>query len=259
MDTNEKNLIRIDNLDQHLYRIYALDKFEQLLASSYDVLVNPAKWKDPFENFFLEATEVIDDLSRQPIPLKNLAADWYGQCWSTQAESDAMWRIYSSDPNIKGAAPAKMGVKVKTTVKKLFDNLKREGSTAPSLQFFVCRVDYKTEAEITTLMKKLTFLDVSRGGQGDKFADLLCIKREAFRHEQEVRLLFQDIDPKRGMNKLFKYKLDANVVFEEAVLDPRLKDSDALALKNKLEAVGCLLPISQSILYRAPHFVIPIQ
>ena len=137
MDTNEKNLIRIDNLDQHLYRIYALDKFEQLLASSYDVLVNPAKWKDPFENFFLEATEVIDDLSRQPIPLKNLAADWYGQCWSTQAESDAMWRIYSSDPNIKGAAPAKMGVKVKTTVKKLFalrHKLPDEAAVYPFIQ-----------------------------------------------------------------------------------------------------------------------------
>jgi len=170
-----------------------------------------------------------------------------------------MWRIYSSDPNREGSDPREMGVKVKTTVKKLFDNLKRADSTAPVLQFFIGRVDYYTEAEITALMSKLTFRDVTIGGQGDMFAKLLCIKREAFQHEQEVRLLFQDIDPKRGENKLFKYGLDANVVFEEAVLDPRLKNSDAISLESKLRSAGCTLPIRQSTLYQAPHFVIPIE
>src|ERR1017187_2367030 len=258
-DTNERNLIRIDNLEEALYRVYALDRFEELLAGGHDALVNPTKWEDPFENFFLEATEVIDDPSGRTVPLKNLAADWYGQCWSTQEESDAMWCIYSSDPNRMGTDRRKMGVKVKTTVKKLFDNLKRAGSTAPYLQFFVGRVNYKTEAEITALMNTLTFLDGSFGGQGDKFADLLCIKREAFQHEQEVRLLFQDIEPKHGAEKLFKYRLDANVIFEEAVLDPRLKNGDAIALQSKLRAAGCTLPIWRSPLYQAPHFVIPIQ
>jgi hypothetical protein len=161
-----------------------------------------------------------------------------------------MWRIDS---------PNKMGVKVRTTVRKLFDNLKRAGSTAPYLQFFIGAVDYKTEAEIKTLMDKLTFRGLTFGGQGDKFADLLCIKREAFAHEQEVRLLFQDIDPKRGANKLLKYRLGANVVFEEAVLDPRLKDRDAVDLASKLQSVGCGLLIWRSNLYRTPQFVIPIQ
>jgi hypothetical protein len=113
-------------------------------------------------------------------------------------------------------------------------------------------------------MNTLTFRDVSLGGQGDKFADLLCIKREAFQHEQEVRLLFQDIDvqdiaPKRGAGKLFKYRLDANVIFEEAVLDPRLKNGDAIALESKLRLAGCTLPMRHSPLYRAPRFVIPIE
>jgi hypothetical protein len=251
-DTKERNIIRIDDLALPLYRIYALNRFEELLATGHDALVNPTKWDDPFENFFLEATEVVDSSTGGTISLKNLAADWYGQCWSTQAESDAMWRIYSPDPN-------KPGVKVKTTVRKLFDNLKTVSSTAPYLQFFVGRVDYKTEAEIGDLMGKLTFLDVSSGGQGDKFADLLCIKREAFQHEHEVRLLFQDLDPKCGADKLFKYKLDANIVFEEVVLDPRLKAPEAEALKSKLLSAGCPPSIRHSTLYRAPHFVIPIQ
>jgi hypothetical protein len=258
-DTNERNLIRIDNLDQSLYRVYALKWFEELLASGHDALANPTKWEDPFENFFLEATELVDNPSGRTVPLKNLAADWYGQCWSTLEESDAMWRIYSADPNKSNADPKEIGVKVKTTIKKLFDNLKATGSSAPYLQFFVGRVDYKTEPEIVALMNTLTFRDVSLGGQGEKFADLLCIKREAFQHEHEVRLLFQDMDPKRGAEKLFKYRLDANVILEEAVLDPRLKNGDATALESKLRSAGCTLPIRHSLLYRAPHFVIPIE
>jgi hypothetical protein len=36
-----------------------------------------------------------------------------------------------------------------------------------------------------------------------------CIKREAFRHEAEVRILFQDIDdPPQGVNGIFVYPLD---------------------------------------------------
>ncbi len=251
-DTNERNVIRLDigNLNQPIYRIYALNRFEELLASSDDALVNPTKWDDPFESFFLEATEVQDNSTGEIISLKNLAANWYGQCWSKKAESDAMWRIYSHN---------KMGVKVGTTVRKLFDNFKKVVSTAPNLQFFIGAVDYKTEAEITALMKQITFLDVAIGGQGEKFADLLCIKREAFEHEEEVRLLFQDIDPKRGVGKVFKYKLNVNGVFEEVVLDPRLEDSAASAIELKLLSAGCTLPISHSRLYRAPHFIIPIQ
>ena len=74
-----------------------------------------------------------------------------------------------------------------------------------------------------------------------------------------MRLLFQDIDPKRGVGKVFKYKLNVNGVFEEVVLDPRLEDSAASAIELKLLSAGCTLPISHSRLYRAPHFIIPIQ
>jgi hypothetical protein len=60
-------------------------------------LVNPTKWDDPFESFFLEATEVKDNSTVEIISLKNLAADWYGQFWSKKAESDAMWRRRQSN------------------------------------------------------------------------------------------------------------------------------------------------------------------
>src|SRR5665213_451263 len=82
-----------EEFDLPIYRIYRLDRFEQLLKTNTDVLVNPSRWADPFENFFLSRTAV-QDISGS-IRLENLASDWYGQCWSFYEETDAMWRIYS--------------------------------------------------------------------------------------------------------------------------------------------------------------------
>jgi hypothetical protein len=202
--------------------------------------------------FFLERTEVVDSVSGTTIPLKNLAADWYGQCCSLTEETDAMWRIYSPD---RKKSP---GVKVSTTIRQIFDNLKAVGSSAPALQFFMGRVNYRTENEIVTLMSHLTFTDIAIGGQGDQFAGLLCMKREAFLHENEVRLLFQDIpSAKRGLGGVFTYPLDPNAVFHELVLDPRLDAGDVSGMTATLKAAGCVLPITQSALYQTPQFVIP--
>ncbi|MDE3749378.1 DUF2971 domain-containing protein [Methylobacterium radiotolerans] len=252
-DTNARNLIRLQDadLDRPIYRIYELDRFKAMLASGRDAVVNPTKWQDPFEDFFLERTEVMDDVSKTTIPLRNLAGDWYGQCWSLHEDTDAMWRIYSPDPKVKP------GVKVKTTIRRLFENLKASGSPAPYLQFFIGEVQYLTELEIRQMMSGLTFTDVAIGGQGDRFADLLCIKRDAFRHEAEVRLMFQDIDPKRGSGGVFLFPRNANTLFDEAVLDPRLKDPDAAALTTDLQNAGCTLRITRSSLYESPRFVIP--
>lgn len=161
-----------------------------------------------------------------------------------------MWRIYSPNPGTKS------GVKVRTTIRKLFENFSAATCNTPYLQFFVGLVEYLEEAEICRLMGTLTFADVMLGGQGDRFAKLLCMKRTAFSHEAELRLLFQDINPKQGRSGVFQFPLDTNLIFEDVVLDPRLKDSDVAALEVHLRSAGCTLPISRSPLYQSPHFVI---
>lgn len=257
---NTRGLVNLtpDALDLPIYRIYALDRFKALVATATDALVHPTKWDDPFENFMLARTEVDDPTSGSRIPLKNLADDWYGQCWSLTAESDAMWRIYSP-------SGASRGVKVRTTIRKLFDNLRAVGPPEWPQQFFVGRIRYVTEAELDGLMAGLTFADVAAGGQGTGFAELLCLKRDTFIHENEVRLIFQDMelsDPRRprlGAGGVMKYPLDPHAVFEEVVLDPRVDDTTFLAMQSDLQAAGCGLPIRKSSLYDVPHYVIRIE
>ena len=144
---DEKNYILIDEngLDSPIYRIYGINRLESLFHSNTDALVSTDKWDDPFENFFLARTEAVDPETGNFIILKNLADDWYGQCWSLNRETDAMWRIYSPDPKNQP------GVKVRTTIRKLFNNLSSSNSTFPVLQFFVGRVDYWSQKKIKNI------------------------------------------------------------------------------------------------------------
>ena len=93
-------------------------------------------------------------------------------------------------------------------------------------------------------------------GQPHGFARLLCIKREAFTHEKEVRLLFQDAQSKHGSDLVAQFDFDVNAICDEVVLDPRLSDKDGAKLRAEMLAAGCTLPITQSTLYRAPKFTV---
>jgi hypothetical protein len=247
-------------LDTPIYRIFPLDRFLQTLSTGENVLVNPTRWEDPFEDVLMARTE-IDDPHLGRFPLRNLSDDWYGQCWSLNAETDAMWRIYSHDPNRPDDPDrGKAGVKVRSTIRKLFASLRSHPCPMPSLQFFVGKVEYMTEAQISAMMQGLTFLKVSTGGQGDGFAKLLCVKREAFVHEAEIRLLFQDVPQARaGAMGLFRHAVNVAATFEEVVMDPRLTDANAAVVEGRLRAAGCPLPTRRSDLYRAPSFVIRMQ
>ena len=75
------------------------------------------------------------------------------------------------------------------------------------------------------------------------------MKCRAFSHEKEIRLLFYDFERNTGKNRLSTFPLDANAVFEEVVLDPRLKPIVAAAIAA---GAGCKLPISRSDLYDSP-------
>jgi Protein of unknown function (DUF2971) len=203
---------------------------------------------DPFENFFLSAAVI--GPQGESISISSLARDWYGQCWTFKHDTDAMWRIYSS---------RKEGVKIRTTIRRLFEGFYDEADEYASLKFFCGSVLYFSEADIVCFMNRITFQDVSSGGQATKFAELLCVKREAFEHENEIRLLFQDLGPKRGSNGVALFDLDINTVCDEVVLDPRLSDAEAAKSELKIKDAGCVLPVSQSSLYRAPKFTLRLQ
>lgn len=242
------NLLDIDALDVPLFRIYSRDRFLELLRTRKNPLVKPRVWDDPFENFFLRAPVV--GPNGEKISIESLAEDWYGQCWTLNEDTDAMWRIYSHRRD---------GIKVRTTIRKLFDSFYDENDDFADLKFLIGKVQYWKEQDIVDFMRSVRFYDIAGGGQATKFAKLLCVKREAFEYEREVRLLFHDLDPKRADGGVTLFDFDVNAICEEVVIDPRLDEACVAAFRNDIKAAGCTLSVSQSTLYRMPNFTISLQ
>ncbi|WP_288403458.1 DUF2971 domain-containing protein [uncultured Acinetobacter sp.] len=242
--TNESG-IDIENWDQPIYRIYPKNRFIELLNTKKNVLVRPALWDDPMENFFLNSIVKTED--GELVSLESIAAGWYGQCWTTKEESDAMWRIYSPDKN---------GVKVRTTINKLFESFYDKTDSYRKLKYFVGKVSYESSQNIEDFLSRVAFTDLALGGQADKFARTLCIKRPEFDHEQEVRLLFHDAQNQHTDKKVVAFNLDHTLVFDQVVIDPRMSENEFNAIKSEIIENGCVSPITQSTLYKISKTII---
>ncbi len=238
-----ENLLDIPNIDAPIYRVYSKSRLLELLKTNKNGLVRPKKWDDPFENFFLRST--VESPTGELVTLEIIEKYFYGQCWTYNEESDAMWRIYSH---------SKDGIKVRTSVRKLFESFYKQTTTYPALHSFIGNVNYVTESEIIDMMAYTTFEQITFGGQPTGMAKMLCLKREAFQHEQEVRLIYYDVVAGRGDGNVALFDFDVNSICDEIVLDPRLTDDDAVLLTNELKALGCSLEIKKSTLYRVPKF-----
>ena len=235
-----KNILNNLSKEQKIYRIFPLFRLEEMMHTQELVLVRPRMWDDPFENFFLSANVI--DANGELGSLQSIKDSWYGQCWTTNADTDAMWRIYS---------PNKDGVRISTTAGKLFDALYDENDEWASLKFFIGKVEYKTKQEINDFMKNTSFWSVAIGGQNNGFARLLCVKREAFAHENEVRVLMSKTPKEMEKNNscIYKVKIDFEKLFDDICLDPRLLGGEYQKLRCSLIS-KTKLPVSQSDLYK---------
>jgi hypothetical protein len=66
-------------------------------------------------------------------------------------------------------------------------------------------------------------------------ARTLLVKRPAFRHESEVRLLFCQ---QRGGDKPFKYPVDPHALVDQLMLDPRLSPREVEDTKTEMTPDG---------------------
>ncbi|HCI6059315.1 Protein of uncharacterised function (DUF2971) [Klebsiella pneumoniae] len=236
---SENNIIKMDSLDIPIYRIFSFKRFEELITQKQLVLVKPSMWDDPYENFILK-TEV-DYSNGEIASLEDLNRTWYGQCWTENIDTDAMWRIYSH---------RKDGVRVKTTARKLFSAVYDDTDKYANLKYFIGKVEYKDKSEIINIMNSITFSEMILGGQNNIFAEFLCIKRTEFNHENEVRILVDDIHDKKGLNGLYKIDIEPNDLFDEICLDPRLSNANVTTLTSHIKSIGVNAKIIQSDLYK---------
>lgn len=226
-----KNLINIEesDLDRPIYRIFKFCRLEELFQEHKLTLVKPQKWDDPFENFIFNSTGELIDGKTFTFGFRD---QFYGQCWSFNKENDAMWRIYSPD---------KDGVKVKTTIRKLFlplyettDKTFEVDGQSYNISSFIGKVEYKNTKSLKKILTDTKEMNKIVNDQTGKLcAGTFYYKRPAFKHEKEVRIIYCEYD-KRKLFDTYKFQINAIDLIDEIILDPRMSKDKCLLCKQKI-------------------------
>ncbi|HLQ25723.1 MAG TPA: DUF2971 domain-containing protein [Acidiferrobacterales bacterium] len=228
-----------------VYRIISVDQLFELFEKKQNVLVKPKKWEDPFENFILRSKV---KLSTGDVATLGVRDQFFGQCWTLHSASDAMWRIYSPNAN---------AVRIRSTVRKLADSLIHACGALSYVEAFIGKVKYLPNKRLIEYANNA--FNGATIPYSKMFAQTLLVKRPAFKHEREVRLLLCLQDESLIENDLYAYAVDAHTLIDQIMIDPRLPEKDANLLRDKIIAKTTFKgPVKRSLLYAAPpKLVIP--
>jgi hypothetical protein len=206
------HLSRIEE-DTYLYRYMSISQFLSLVEGRQLHLAKITSWDDTWEGALYKVPTQIED-GEIHLPSHSMGDDMFGQCWSLFKDSDAMWRIYS--PNCEG-------IMIRTTAKK-FCSISLPPISVLGRVYYGTHLPYPNDVS--------TF-------------DPALLKREAFEHEQEVRLLVlleTDTDA-------IHVGIDVFDFIEEIIIDPRASDWFVKTIQNYCKRIGFKISAEKSSLY----------
>ena len=226
MDLNYLNLTDAE-LDKPIYRIMKEDHVIQFFKERRNVLSQVHNWKDKFENFQMALGGVLDGLRFE----YDFKSDLVGQCWTRHALSEAMWGIYANDASLRY-------LRIRSTPRKLLTAFVKAHPKMPQDTCFLGKVQYKTERGLKDFLGDGSQISVS----AVRLARALLLKRNAFKHENEVRILYfgkaADCDD-RG---LYRYEIDPHDMVTQIMADPNRTRAnwtkDKARLKKETDFAG---------------------
>lgn len=226
------------SVDQYVYRITTVDRLKELFASKKNTLVKPGRWDDPYENFILRSKV---RMKSGGIVQYNFHERMYGQCWTFKSESDAMWRIY---------APDKKGVRLRSTISSLAFYFANAHPNLTDARCRIGRVRYLSEKKMRNIADN-TFDNYGIGV--DELFGSLLVKRMAFAHERELRLLYCELNDSSLENVKYTYEVEPHAMIDQIILDPRLPLTEVESMKKDIRAAtGFQGQIKRSLLYAPP-------
>ena len=215
-----------------------------MFEDNQNVLSQTHNWKDKFENFLLSGIMTLDG-ENTTYGFKN---DWIGQCWTNDGFSEAMWGIYANDSHQRY-------LRIRSTPRKLLTGLEAAHSDRPRQDTcFLGKVEYKTEKSLEEFLNNNGCLELSP----KHFAESLLLKRRAFRHENEVRLLFFGDAEDYDCKGLYRYPVDPHGMITQIMADPNIKPT---CWRNEkatiMQATGFKGEIKRSKIYDPPNWGSP--
>jgi len=188
----------------------------------------------------------------------------FAQCWSRTEESDTLLRAYSrvsKDPYFhRNICPREEGVRVKTSPRKLLSALQKWATTTamPGISCFVGAVQYTCREQVQqTLTNRIYRHGPHAVGRGRLRAELLLLKRLAFSHEDEVRIICvasRDV-PEESFPRI---PIEPTELFDEVTFDPRLAPFEREERKAAAKSLGYNGPFNDSELYHGTALIVKL-
>lgn len=242
MEGNFLNLTEAE-LDQHIYRIMRESFVISLFADRTNVLSQVQNWKDKFENFQLNLGGNLNG-EKFEYGFRN---DFVGQCWTRENLSEAMWGIYANDPSVRF-------LRIRSTPRKLLAALVAAHPEMPRDTCFIGKVQYKRERDLRNYAQSGGQLNLSP----QRFASHLLLKRRAFKHEGEVRLLYFGDARSYDAQGLYRFNVDPHAMITQIMADPNRNRATWTADKATLQrATGFTGSIKRSKIYDPPDWAPP--
>ncbi len=216
------------------FPLYKIIPYKYLLQWIYAEKVRfdqVSKWDDVYELFLFKQNYVQKDGSPYNLKAENFA--FYGQSWTLlTSESDALWRIYSPD---------KLSVKIKTTYNKIGELLENSDAFSQKMGAYFGMVEYmktkQIEEKIDEYVKDIT--------SENNIANSLCIKRDAFFHEKEFRIILwketvKEVDGRNVPSEIPNYinlSIRPSELIQEISFDYRLDNNLYSCLKSIMQVL----------------------
>lgn len=202
---------------KRVYRFTTLDRFIEVLRTKKFAFVNPTKWADPFEKFFIERDFLINN-EKFKLPIRDKV---FAVCVSGTISSEAYWKVY---------APKEDGIRLTFDTEKL---LTKFLDMIPDADIYIGKVSYQITREFYKISfdKKGLIEEIKNNIIGDQQIKLLLKKRKSFLYEDEVRIMI--IPHKKNIDSsVFHIPTEIINYTDDYTLDPRLGRNHVKVLRE---------------------------
>lgn len=245
------NVISLD-LDAPIYKYIPFKYLKLMIQNSNLYFGKVSSWEDVYENWFLKEQMVLS--SGEKVSAKELIPGVFGQSWTLQEESDAMWRIYSKLDRTLHDYLDDTAVRIKTTARKLYNVI--YANDEDFYTSYIGAVKYLSQNDFLKMqdsLSPLNSLDLS-----EVFVKSYFFKRAPFEHEKEVRpiLIYSPKHENFGKDGV-SFDIDFDNLIDEMVTDPRLTPDEYRTVRGQLIGLGAKSDkVRNSELYNIPPHTI---
>lgn len=252
---NEKlkagNVINLD-LDTPIYKYIPFKYLKLMIQNSNLYFGKVSSWEDVYENWFLKEQMVLP--TGEKGSAKELIPGVFGQSWTLQEESDAMWRIYSKLDRTQHDYLDDTAVRIKTTARKLYNVI--YANDEDFYTSYIGAVKYLSQNDFLKMqdsLSPLNPLDLS-----EVFVKSYFFKRAPFEHEKEVRpILIYSPKHENFRKDGVSFDIDFDNLIDEMVTDPRLTPDEYRTVRGQLIGLGAKSnKVRNSELYNIPPHII---